>query len=188
MITANAVAFAAAVLLLFLLSRSRVLISSLAFAVLTAALALGLGAEVGGWLWRGIRAVEAGPEGLLVFRGAGRVRRWIGRGEVRAVRFTRRLGRRRIVVALRELPLPGGIIRIHRRLVLAEDAFRAEDFTLLMQAVERLQPETPKSKGGGASSAIRERPDGEAHLRRGRQEGRAPEGPDRQHPAGPPAP
>jgi hypothetical protein len=141
MIGANASALAASVLLLFLLFRLRVLISGLAFAILAAALAVALGAEVGVWLWRGVRAVEAGPEGLRICRGARRAERWFGRADVRAVRLTRRLGRRRIVVALRggELRLPGVRIRLPGRLVLPQDAFRAEDFSLLVDAVERLK-------------------------------------------------
>ncbi len=139
LIATNAGTLAAAGVILFVLTRVRILLSGLAFALLIGALAVILAAEVGLWLWRGIRVLEVDADGLRLTRGVRRSTSWIGREQIRGVRLTRRIGRGRIVVALSyELRLLRLAIPLPWRLVIPEDAFGDEDFLLLSTELDRL--------------------------------------------------
>ncbi len=139
LVAVNAAAFVAAVLLLFILFRLRGIVSVSGLIVLAAVMAAALAGEVGMWIWRGVRSIGADDAGITLLRGAGLREQRITRGELAQVRVTRRLGRRRIVFSLnpRELRIAGVTLPLPRRLVIAEDAFAPEDFTALLDVLDR---------------------------------------------------
>jgi len=127
---AAAAALALAILAVALATLMPSLLSPLA-AVLLAVLLAAIGAaEIGAWHLWGIRCVEIDGDALSLARGAAlrqiRVPRDSTRWSPRAVRTVRRFGRR--VAVLR----PRG----SRPVRIAEDAFRGEDFTRFLAALD----------------------------------------------------
>jgi hypothetical protein len=123
----DAVAFLAAAILIFLVSRVRSLVSPLALWLLVAALVFGLGVEIALWLLAGIRRVELDDDVLTLTVGRRRRTHRVERADLARLRVTRRLGRSTVLVRLRS----GARLRI------PEDAFPREAFTRLLSELER---------------------------------------------------
>src|SRR5512146_1380031 len=68
---------------------ARVLVSPLAFWLLTAALVLGLAADVAAWFWRGVRSVVLEGDLITVYRGPALSPRAFARGEVARLHVSR---------------------------------------------------------------------------------------------------
>jgi hypothetical protein len=106
------------------------LLSPLAAVVLAVGLAAIGAAEIGIWHLRGIRSVEIDGDSLVLVRGVSlrqvRVSRGSTRWSPRAIATVRRFGRRVAVIR------PRGT----RPVRIAEDAFRHEDFTRFLAALD----------------------------------------------------
>ncbi len=117
--------FLLGLLLLFLVSRIRSLISPLAFVLLLIALAAGFALDVILWVVRGVRSVELDDDALTLYRGASMTPQRIGRSSVQRIRIVQRMGRRTVVMQL------GGL----RRARVNEEAFPRESFGRLITAL-----------------------------------------------------
>ena len=126
-LTTDAVAFLAAAILIFLVSRIRSLVSLLAVWLLVAALVVGLAVEIALWLLAGIRRVELEDDVLTLTVGRHRRMHRVERADLARLRVTRRLGRVAVRVRLRS----GARLRI------PEDAFPREAFARLLSELER---------------------------------------------------
>jgi hypothetical protein len=105
---------------------ARVLVSPLAFWMLSIAVVLGLAADVAAWFWRGIRSVGVDDDLITVYR-----------GPLLSARSFRRAG----IARLKVTRLPGaGMVRFRdtlgRRERITEQAFPREDFSRFLSAVE----------------------------------------------------
>jgi hypothetical protein len=140
-IAVNGAALGLAIVILFVLLRLRLVISPLAFWLLLAVCTAITGGEVALWARRGVRAVEAGPTGLTLWRGPRLTEERIPAEAMRGLSVTRRLGRKRMVFRLppRELTVRRFTVRLPRRLVLAEDAFSGADFAALLAEIGEMR-------------------------------------------------
>lgn len=121
----DAVAFAAAAILIILVSRIRSLISPLAVWLLAAALVFGLAIEIVLWILLGVRRVELEDDALTLTVGRRQQKHRVERQDLARLRVTRRLGRTAVTVRLRS----GARLRI------PEDAFPKEAFARLLDAL-----------------------------------------------------
>jgi hypothetical protein len=123
----DAIAFLAAAVLIFLVSRIRSFVSPLAVWLLVAALVFGLAVEIALWLRGGIRRVELEDDVLTLTVGRRRRTHRVQRADLARLRVTRRLGRMALVLRLRS----GARIRI------PEDAFPRQAFIRLLSELQR---------------------------------------------------
>jgi hypothetical protein len=130
LVATDAAALLVAELLLFALSRIRVLISPLAFLLLGIGVIAGFAADVGLWFWRGIRAAEISDEQLTVYRGRSLFPETYLRSVIMSVRISRLPGSR----SARLQTLSG------RRLRITENAFPREEFSRLLAALREWAP------------------------------------------------
>jgi hypothetical protein len=124
-VATNAIALALGLVVLFALSRFRLLFSPLALGLIAGALALYLAAGVLLWLFRGIREVEVSVEGISLVVGRSQKIRKIAALEIGGIRLTRRFGRRRIWIP-------------SKRLAIIDDGFSREDFESIVKRMEEI--------------------------------------------------
>ena len=116
--------------LLVAIRSARVLVSPLAFWMLSATLVLGLAADVAAWFWRGVRTVTVEDELLTIYRG------WELRPRTFARRDLVRLEVRRFPGAARvKLRAASG-----PRVVIREQAFPREEFARFLSVLETWRP------------------------------------------------
>ncbi|MGA2976404.1 MAG: hypothetical protein ABSF77_13925 [Spirochaetia bacterium] len=127
LIASDIIAFLFAALALFAVSRIPMILSPLAFAFLTACIALGFGADIGLWFLRGIRSVELADDAITFYKGRSLLMQRIERGSVTRLRIARRLGRRSAVLFLSS----GSRVRI------TEDVFPREAFGRFLTALDQ---------------------------------------------------
>lgn len=125
LIASDIIAFLFSALALFAVSRIPMILSLLAFALLTAVVALGFGADIGLWFLRGIRSVELSDDAITFYKGRSLVMQRIERRSVTRLRIARLLGRRRAILFLSS----GSRLRI------TEDAFPREAFGRFLTAL-----------------------------------------------------
>ena len=126
LITTDAAALLVAELLLFALSRIRLLLSPLAFLLLGLGVLAGFATDVGIWFWKGIRAAEISDDLLTVYRGRSLSPEEFKRPVVLSVRISRLPGSR----SARLRTMSG------RRLRITENAFHRDEFTRFLIALE----------------------------------------------------
>jgi hypothetical protein len=126
LITTDIAALLLVELLLFAVSRIRVLISPLAFLLFGVGVLCGFAADVGLWFWKGIRAAEISDDLLTVYRGTSLLPEEIQRSVVMTVRISRLPGSRRV----RLMTMSG------RRLRITENAFLHEEFSRFLTALQ----------------------------------------------------
>ncbi len=129
LIVTNAAVLVLAEAILVGIRSARVLVSPLAFWLLTAALVLGLAAEVAAWFWRGIRTVDLGDDLITVYRGPSLTARAFERREVRRLAVSRFPGAARVRIRAAS----------GRRERITEQAFPREEFARFLSAVETWQ-------------------------------------------------
>jgi len=113
------------VLVLFALSRISSFLSTLAFALLSAAVAAGLACEAAVWQERGTRRIEISGGTLTLYQGRERKARTVEQESISRVKLTARLGRSTATLSL----VSGGRIR------LSGDAFPEEAFARIVAAL-----------------------------------------------------
>jgi hypothetical protein len=106
---ASIAAFLVIEVLLFVLTRIPSLLSMLAFAALSVAVAAGFAVDFARWDRRGTRCVELSDDALVLYAGRALVPRRIERAAVRGVMCRQRVGRKTAVIELRA----GRKVRIH---------------------------------------------------------------------------
>ena len=111
-------AFLLSLVVLFAFSRFPLLLSPLAFALLSLLMAGVFGADIGLWFARGIRLVQIDGERISVCAGRSLRTRSFDRAGIRSLRVLRGIGRRTVILK----PRSGGTVRIR------EDAFPREEF------------------------------------------------------------
>ena len=132
LVATDAAALLVAELLLFALSRIKVLVSPLASLLLGLGVLAGFAADVGLWFWKGIRAAEISGDVLTVYQGK----------SLRPVEI-----RRSIVVRLRVSRMRGSRT-VHfktmsgQRLRMTENAFQRDEFTRFLTALREWAPST----------------------------------------------
>jgi hypothetical protein len=126
LVATDVAALLLAELILFALSRIRVLISPLAFTLFGVGVLAGFAAGVGLWFWKGIRAAEISDDLLTVYRGRSLLPERILRSIVLTVRISRLPGSR----SVRLMTMSG------RRLRIAENAFPHEEFSRFLAALQ----------------------------------------------------
>ncbi len=126
LVATDAAALLVAEILLFVLSRIRILISPLAFLLLGVGVLAGFAADVGLWFWKGIRAAEISDDKLTIYRGAALFPEAFMHPVVMSVRISRQPGSR----SARLRTMSG------RRLRITENAFPREDFTRFLAALQ----------------------------------------------------
>ena len=130
LVATDAAALLVAEVILFVLSRVRVLLSPLAFLLLGLGVLLGFAADVGLWFWKGVRAVELSDDLLTVYRGPSLAPEAVQRSVILSARISR---------------LPGGrSVRLRamsgRRLRITENAFQRDEFTRFLAALQGWVP------------------------------------------------
>jgi hypothetical protein len=133
-IATNTGAFVLGLLILFGLSRLPLLLSPLASGLIAAGFALVLGGDLLFWVFRGIRLIEIDTYGITLFVGRRREARKIEADAIRAVRLIHRLGRRRIVLSLKEAQTRAPFWKraLRKELMISDDAFSREDFAKII--------------------------------------------------------
>ena len=126
LITTDIAALLLVELLLFAVSRIRVLISPLAFLLFSVGVLAGFAADVGCWFWKGIRAAEISDDLLTVYRGRSLLPEKIRRSVIMTVRISRLPGS----ASVRLMTMSG------RRLRIAENAFPREEFSRFLAALQ----------------------------------------------------
>ena len=126
LIVTNAAVLVLVEALLVGIRSARVLVSPLAFWLLTAALVLGLAVDVAAWFWRGIRSVTVEDELLTIHRGADLRSRAIARRDVVRLKVGRFPGAARVT-----LRASSG-----RRETIGEQAFPREEFRRFVSVME----------------------------------------------------
>jgi hypothetical protein len=126
LVTTDAAALLVAELLLFALSRIRLLLSPLAFFLLGLGVLAGFATDLGIWFWKGIRAAEISDDLLTVYRGRSLSPEQLKRSVVLSVRISRLPGSR----SARLRTMSGRSLRI------TEDAFQRDEFTRFLIALE----------------------------------------------------
>lgn len=126
LIVTNAAVLLLAEALLVGIRGARVLVSPLAFWLLTAALVIGLAAEVAAWFWRGIRTVDVGDDLITVYRGPSLSARAFQRREVRRLTVSRFPGASRVRIRSAS----------GRREHISEQAFPREEFARFVSLME----------------------------------------------------
>jgi hypothetical protein len=101
--------------------------SPLAFLLLAIAVVLGFAADVGFWFWKGVRGVELTDDVLTVYRGPSLARQAFPRATIVSAKRSRLPGGRNV----RFRTLSG------RRVRIVENAFRHEEFTRFLTALEQ---------------------------------------------------
>jgi len=112
--------------LLFGVSRVRVLLSPLAFWLISAAVLIGFALDVAAWYWKGIRAVDVDDELLTVYRGRSLSARAFPRSSIVRLKVTRFPGARRV-----RLRASSG-----QREIIGEQAFPRDEFTRFLSIME----------------------------------------------------
>ena len=130
LVATDAAALVVAELLLFALSRIRLLVSPLASLLLGLGVLAGFAADVGLWFWKGIRAAELSDDLLTVYEGSSLRPVEIKRSVVLRLRISRVAGSR--MVRLRTMS--------GQRLRMAENAFQREEFTRFLRALQEWVP------------------------------------------------
>jgi len=130
LVATDVAALLVAEILLFALSRIRVLISPLAFLLLGVGVIAGFAADVGLWFWKGIRAAEISDDVLTVYRGRSLFPEAFLRSLVLSVRIARLPGSR----SARLRTMSG------RRLRITENAFPREEFSRFLAALQEWAP------------------------------------------------
>ena len=138
LITTDIAALLLVELLLFAVSRIRVLISPLAFLLFSVGVLAGFAADVGLWFWKGIRAAEISDDLLTVYRGRSLLPETIRRSAIMAVRISRLPGSGRV----RLMTMSG------RRLRIVENAFPHEEFSRFLAALQEWAPHSRISGEG----------------------------------------
>ncbi len=121
------------VLVLFALNRIGEVLSTLAFVLLSLAVAAGFACEALVWLQFGVRRIEVDERSLTLYRGRALRQRSVERISVRSVRVVSRLGRRSATLYLGR----GRWLRV------ASSAFPAEAFTAILDAIAEWSPTKP---------------------------------------------
>jgi hypothetical protein len=129
LIVTNAFALLAVELLLFALTRVRLLLSPLALAVLGLAVFAGFAADVAIWFWTGIRSVDLSDTELTVFRGPLLSPQTVPKASIGRLRVQRFLG----VGSVRLRTRSGVYLR------LSESAFPREEFRRFLSEIEGWQ-------------------------------------------------
>ena len=130
-VATDAAALLVAALLLFGLSRIRLLMSPLAFLLLGVGVLAGFAADVGLWFWKGIRAAEISDDQLTAYRGVSLSPETFMRSVILSVRISRLPGSR--TVRLRTMS--------GRRLRITETAFPRDEFSRFLAALEKWSPD-----------------------------------------------
>jgi hypothetical protein len=125
LISADVGAFVLSLVVLFALTRVSLLLSPLAFALLSLLMAGIFGADIGLWFARGIRLVEVDGERISVCAGRSLRTRSFDHAGIKSLRVRRGIGRRSVLLK----PRSGGTVRIR------EDAFPREDFARFVVSV-----------------------------------------------------
>jgi len=112
--------------LLFGVGRVRVLLSPLAFWLLSAVAVVGFALDVAAWFWRGIRAVDVDADVLTVYRGPSLSAQAFPRSSIVRLKVTRFPGARGV-----RLRASSG-----RRERITEQAFPRDEFTRFLSIVE----------------------------------------------------
>jgi hypothetical protein len=130
LVTTDAAALILVELLLFIVSRIRVLLSPLAFQVLGVGVLIGFAADVAWWFWKGTRAAEVSEERLTLWTGPTLMPTEIPRSTILRSRIIRRPGSRRVLIRT----MSG------KRLRISENAFPRDEFTRFLAALEAWAP------------------------------------------------
>jgi len=130
LVATDAAALPLVEILLFAVSRIRLMLSPLAYLLLGIAVVLGFAADVGAWFWKGIRAAELTDDVLTVYRGRSLAPQVFARVTVRRMKLSRLSGAR----SVRLRTLSG------RRMRIVESAFPPEEFSRLLTALEMWAP------------------------------------------------
>lgn len=112
--------------LLFGVGRVRVLLSPLAFWLISAVIIVGFALDVAAWFWRGIRAVDVDADVLTVYRGPSLSAQAFPRSSIDRLKVTRFPGARGV-----RLRASSG-----RRERITEQAFPRDEFTRFLSIVE----------------------------------------------------
>ena len=112
--------------LLFGISRARVLLSPLAFWLISAAVLVGFALDVAAWYWKGVRSVDVDEDLLTVYRGPALSPNSFPRSSIVRLKVTRFPGARRVL-----LRAASG-----RRERIAEQAFPRDEFTRFLSTME----------------------------------------------------
>ncbi len=126
LIVTDAVVLVLVEALLFGVGRVRVLLSPLAFWLLSAAVLVGFALDVAAWYWKGVRAVEVDDDLLTVYRGRSLSAQAFSRSSIVRLKVTRFPGARRV-----RLRASSG-----RREKIAEQAFPRDEFTRFLSIME----------------------------------------------------
>ena len=126
LVVTDVLSFVLLELVLFAASRLRVLLSPLAFVVLSAVSAAGFAADVAIWHWTGIRSVEVDEEELTILRGPSLSSRTYARKSIARLTVRRFLG----VGTVRFRTNSGVRVRI------PEHAFPREEFRRFLTLME----------------------------------------------------
>ncbi len=127
LIVTDVFAFVLVELLLVAVSRVHILLSPLAFVLLTLAAAAGFIADVAIWYWTGIRSAEISEDELAVLRGPSLEPQSFARASIARLTVRRFLG----VGAVRFRTRSGQYVRI------SENAFPREEFRRFLAEMER---------------------------------------------------
>jgi hypothetical protein len=130
LVATDAAAFVVAELVLFALSRIRVLVSPLASVLLGIGVLAGFAADVGLWFWKGIRAAEISDDVLTVYQGRSLLPLQVKRAVVLRLRVSRLPGSR--TIRLRTMS--------GRRLRMTENAFQRDEYTRFLTALREWAP------------------------------------------------
>ncbi|MGA2642290.1 MAG: hypothetical protein ABSG21_15455 [Spirochaetia bacterium] len=126
LIVTDAAALILVELALFVVSRIRSVMSPLAFLLLGAAVFAGFAADVGCWYWKGIRSAEITGEALILHRGLSFTTEAFQRTTLKTAKISRLPGSRKA-----RLRTSSG-----RRVRITENAFRREEFSRFLTAME----------------------------------------------------
>lgn len=130
LIATDAASLLVAEVILFALSRIRLLFSPLAYLLLGLGVLIGFAADVGLWFWKGVRALELTDELLTVFRGPALSPETVQRSVILRARISRLPGSR----SVRLRTMSG------RRLRITENAFQRDEYTRFLAALQGWVP------------------------------------------------
>jgi len=126
LIVTDAVVLVLVEALLFGLGRVSVLLSPLAFWLMSVVILLGFALDVAAWYWRGIRSVDVDADVLTVYRGPSLSAQAFPRSSIARLKVTRFPGARAV-----RLRASSG-----RRERITEQAFPRDEFTRFLSIVE----------------------------------------------------